>query len=219
MGRYKGSNGLVALGGQQEGSPVIDGAVAQGASTATIDGGGSSLEGVILQGDEFTVAGDGQTYTVTEDVVIGAQTANHADISFTPNVQPAAGWSDDTAVTFLANSLAQVEGWEAEVSRPYLEGTVMGDDARTGTLDQPEWTGSADVLLDDEDDEQSDLIDDIRQNNADVDFGVLFEVAPEKVLYGHVVPESTQITGERGAWVTASFSFQGEGLLQPNWIT
>jgi len=216
---FRGSRGLLALGGLQSGSPQLDGAVAQGASTATIDGGGAALTGVILEGDEFTVAGDSNTYTITADVVIGASVANAADISFTPTVQVAGGWDDNAAVTFTANSIAQVRSWQADPSRPYLRTDVMGDAARTGTLDIPEWSGSGEALFDYSDPEQKSLIDEITGNGDPSGFGVALQVGsgPMKQLYGHIQTPNAQVVSEKGSLVTVSFNFEGEGALAVDW--
>lgn len=221
MSTYRGSRGLLALGGLQSGNPQLKGAVAQGASQATIDGGGSALTGAILEGDEFTVAGDATTYTVTADARIGENVANEVTVSFEPTVQVSGGWADNAAVSFVANSIAQVRRWEAEANRPYLRDDTMGDDARTGKLDTPQWTGSAEGLLDLADAEQKAVVDAVRQNNPAPDFGAYLQVGsgPMKGFYGHLQPVNSRINGERGSLVIVEFDFEGEGLLAPDWNT
>lgn len=221
MTAFRGSKGFVAQGGVQSGSPQTKGTVAQGASTATLDGGGSALTGVLLEGDTFTVAGDAQVYTIAADAVIGASVANEVSISFTPTVQVAGGWADNAAVTFSANSLASVTRWEATVERPYIDKTVLGDAARTGTLDIPEWSGTIRMLLDDADPEQDNLINEAHQNNAVQNLGVALVVAegPMKQVYGHIVAPSLTITGERGAMVEAEAQFNGQDAVALDWNT
>lgn len=221
MSTFRGSKGLLALGGLQSGSPQLKGAVAQGATQATIDGGGSALTGAILDGDEFTVAGDATTYTVTADARIGENTANEVTISFDPAVQVSGGWADNAAVSFVANSIAQVRRWDAETSRPYRRDDTMGDDARTGKLDIPQWTGSAEALLDYADPEQADVIDEIKGNAAPSNFGAYLQVAsgPMKGLYGHILPVDASVVAEKGSLVTVEFNFEGEGSLAPDWNT
>lgn len=221
MSAFRGSVGFVAQGGVQDGSPQTDGAVAQGANQATLDGGGGGLTGVILEGDTFTVAGDAQVYTVTSDVVIGASTANEVTVEFTPGVQPSGGWDDNTAVTFSANSVAEVTRWEATPERPYINTTVLGDSARTGTLDIPEWSGSLRMLLDDADDQQSNLLNEVHENGAIQNLGaaLVIEESPSKQVYGHIVATSAVVTAERGAMVEVEVSFNGEDAVAIDWNT
>lgn len=218
MSTFRGSKGQLALGGLQAGSPQLQGAVSQGATQATLDGGGGGLNGVILEGDEFTVAGDGNTYTVTADAVISS---NSVTISFTPSVQVSAGWADNAAVTFTANSIAQVRRWEASPSREYLRTDTMGDNARTGTLDMPQWSGSAQALFDYSDPQQKSFVDEVKGNAAPSDVGMALQVAadPQKQLYGHIVAPQATVTAEKGSLVTIEFTFEGEGQIAANWNT
>ena len=215
MSTYRGSKGFVALGGVVNGAPLVMGAVAQGASTATFDG--TPLTGVLLKGDTFTVAGDPQVYTVTQNAVIGLPAANRVTVSFTPGVQRAGGWPDNAAVSFAAASLAEVRAWSATPSRPVLDRTVMGDTARRILLDVPQWTGTVECLLDYGDPEQKELIDAIKENGVLGDIGVVLAAATDRHIYGHIRPTSAAITGERGALFTVSFSFEGEEGLALDW--
>ncbi|HEX7048656.1 MAG TPA: hypothetical protein VF188_00470 [Longimicrobiales bacterium] len=215
MSVFRGSRGFVALGGVVNGAPLVMGAVAQGATTATFDG--TPLTGVLLAGDRFTVAGDPQVYTVTQNAVIGIPTANRVTVSFTPAVQVAGGWADNAAVLFVSNSLAEVTAWSATPARPVLDRTVMGDDARRIVLDIPGWSGNIEALFDYGDAEQKAFIDAVGSDSAPATVGLVLAVDTDKHLYGHVQPESAQVTGQRGALVTVQFTFQGEGALATDW--
>src|SRR5690606_4536709 len=119
-------------------SPLVNGAVAAGQTSASIDG--SSLTGVIRPGDKFTVAGQATEHTIVTGGVVSDGTANEIPVTFTPAV-PSGGWANNAVVTFVSNSIAQVKEWQADVSRPVLDPTVMGDVADRVDLDIPQWSG------------------------------------------------------------------------------
>lgn len=215
MSRYRGVKGKAALGGVVTGSPLVQDAVAQGASGATFDG--SGFNGVVRPGDVFTVAGDEQEYTVVSGGVVGATTPNELDLTFAPTVQPAEGWDDNAAVTFQSNSIAQVLAWEATPSRPIIETTTMGQEARRITLDVPGWRGRVRVQLDYGDAAQKDLVDAIKSNDAVPPVAVVLVAADDKQFWGDLEPVNARVGAQRGALVEADFEFEGEGALAINW--
>lgn len=208
---------MVALGGVVWGSPQTQGAVANGASSATLDGGGSTLTGVIRPGDTFTVAGDPQEYEIVTAGVIGATTPNEVAITFTPTVQVAGGWADNAAVTFASNQMAEVTAWNATVERPYLDTTVQRDDARTGTLDTPQWSGNITAYFDYDDAEQKSVIDDLVANTAAVAFALTLVTDDGKQLWGDAHATQANITHERGALVGLAMPVNGDGQLAVDW--
>ena len=212
MAKYRGSKGAVALGGIVTGSPLVNGARAQGVGTANIDGG--SLTGVILKGDTFTVAGDAQVYTISADVLIAA---NAAAIAFTPNVVPGAGWADNAAITFTANPIAQVTQWEANPSRPVIDATVIGDAAKKTMLDTPMFVGRATCFFDYGDTRHAKAVDEATADGDIGDIGVVFTTATDKQLYGHVATSGAQIRSQRGQLVEVVFNFEGNGALSRDW--
>ena len=214
MAKYRGSRGFVAFGGVVNGTPLLMGARPAGATSATFDG--TSLTGALLAGDQFTVAGSGVVHTIAADVVIGATTPNQVAVTFTPAVA-AGGWSDNAAVSFVSNSVAQTRKWEATPSRPYLDGTCQGDSARNGTLDTPMWSGKIEALLDYADPQHKEFIDEVRQNNTPAGIGCVLGVVTDKAFYGHIMPTNARIVSERGALVTVGFDFEGEGALGLDW--
>lgn len=213
---YRGVKGKAALGGVTTGSPLVQGATAQGASAATFDG--AALEGVVRPGDQFTVAGDGQTYTVVTGGVVGAVTAHEVDVTFTPNVQVAGGWADNAAVTLASNSIAQVTAWEATPSRPVIEHTTMGDAGKRITLDVPGWAGRVTVQMDYGDTKQKAFIDAVNSNADATALAVMLVVSSAKQCWGDLMPTNAKITGQRGALFMVEFDFEGEGALTPNWV-
>lgn len=212
MSSYRGTDGAVYHGGVLVGSPLVQGATAQGESTATFDA--ASLSGVVLSGDTFTVAGDGQTYTISATAVAAS---NEIDVSFTPTVQPGGGWSDNAAVTFTANSVANIRAWELDITRPVLDVTVMGDSAVAKDLDIPEWTGSIEALFDYGDTEQAEFVDRVKAGTSSTAVGFLVRTAASKNLYGTAQPSGAVVTSERGAIVGVRFNVAGSGALGVDW--
>jgi len=212
MAKFRGSKGAVALGGIVRGNPLVNGARPQGATTANIDG--ASLSGVILKGDTFTVAGHGQVYTITQDVLI---TGNAAAIEFTPGIVPGAGWADNAAITFTSNAVAQVRAWEATPSRPIIDATCMGDPARRVDLDEPMFTASVTALFDYGDARHAKIIDEVRQNNDIGELGLILTAAANKEFYGHAAAATAAVRAQRGAHVEVVFTFEGDGALALNW--
>ncbi len=215
MSTYRGIKGQAALGGVVTGAPLVQGAVAHGASAATFDG--AAFNGVVKAGDQFTVAGDSQEYTVVTGGVVGATTAHQVAVTFTPTVQVAGGWADNAAVTLASNSIAQVTAWAATPSRPYIETTTMGAVAKTGTLDVPTWTGSVSVQMDYGDPKQQAYIDAVRGSGDITALALVLVTADGKQFAGDVLPTQAKVAGQRGALFTLDCDFQGEGALVPNW--
>ena len=65
MANQRGQSGGLILGGLLVGSPLVNGALSQSATTMDIDA--TSLTGVVIIGDTFTLAGESgsPTHTVT----------------------------------------------------------------------------------------------------------------------------------------------------------
>jgi hypothetical protein len=212
MARYRGSKGSAVLGGLLVGSPLLQGAEAQGQTAGTIDG--SPLTGVVRPGDTFTVAGDAQVYTI---VTGGVVASNALAITWTPAVQPGGGWADNAAVSFAANSIAQVREWEAEPSRPVIDATVMGDTAQRADLDLPTWSGRLVVLFDYADLKQKAYVDQVLTDASSSGMALTLVTASGKDLWGDIHPTSVQIGGRIGAYFEATIVFEGEGAMAFDW--
>ncbi len=215
MARYRGSKGNAVLGGILVGSPLVQGTVAQAATSATFDG--SPLTGVVRPGDTFTVAGDAQVYTIATGGMVASGTANEIPVTFTPGVVPGGGWADNAAVTFAANSVAQVREWEAEPSRPVLDATVMGDAAQRADLDLPKWSGRLVVLFDYGDLKQKAYVDRVLTDASSSGMALTLVVSPQRNLWGDIHPTSVQIGGRIGAYFEATIMFEGEGAMAFDW--
>ena len=82
--------------GTLAGTPLVNGAVAIGATTMNIDAG--ALTGTVVPGDIFTVAGDPQQYVATNTTTAAANAIT--GITFSP--ASVLGFADNAAVTFVA---------------------------------------------------------------------------------------------------------------------
>ena len=79
-------------------SPVVDGALTVGASSATIDGLTASESGIIKAGDFFKFSGHSKVYMATADM--DADGTGHATLNFAPDLLNAV--ANDETITFAA---------------------------------------------------------------------------------------------------------------------
>ena len=79
-------------------SPVVDGAVSIGASSATIDGLTASESGIIKAGDFFKFSGHSKIYMATAD--LDADGTGHATLNFAPDLLNAV--ANDETITFAS---------------------------------------------------------------------------------------------------------------------
>tara|TARA_R100000278_G_scaffold14236_2_gene14982 strand:+ start:7288 stop:7890 length:603 start_codon:yes stop_codon:yes gene_type:complete len=79
-------------------SPVVDGALTVGSSSATIDGLTASESGIIKAGDFFKFSGHSKIYMATAD--LDADGTGHGTLSFAPDLLNAV--ANDETITFAA---------------------------------------------------------------------------------------------------------------------
>tara|TARA_Y100001951_G_scaffold98664_1_gene99742 strand:- start:1267 stop:1869 length:603 start_codon:yes stop_codon:yes gene_type:complete len=79
-------------------SPVVDGALAVGVSSATIDGLTASESGIMKAGDFFKFSGHSKIYMATAD--LDADGTSHGTLSFAPNLLNAV--ANDETITFAS---------------------------------------------------------------------------------------------------------------------
>jgi len=218
MSTFRGIDGEVHIGGViSTGSPQTKGAVAEGATSATLDGGGAAMQGVVVPGDKFTVAGDATEYTVVTGGAVGASVANEVAITFTPSVQLVGGWLDNSSVTFVNNQAVQARGWSADIVREMLEDSVLGDEGKTYEPEQVNWTGEITALFDYANQEQKDLFDAI-VGSSPSELGVtLVTDLNKQTVFGQIRPNSVSDRSNKGELAIATFGFQGQGLPAINW--
>lgn len=219
MAKYRGSRGSLSQGGVIVGSAFTKGTRAQGQTSHTFDGNGATLNGVVRPGDRFTVAGDAQQYTVVTGGVIGAGVANEVVVTFTPAIVPGGGWADNAAVTFVSNSMSQIRAFEVELERPYIEGTVMGDNGQTGTLDIPRARGRITALLDYADLKQKALIDQVKSGTDEVALALTLVISSGKHIWLDAFCPRARVNAQIGQLIPVEFDFQSEGGLSTsfNW--
>jgi len=124
------------------------------------------------------------------------------------------------SVTIGGNSVANVSAWDLTVSRPYIEGTSMGDAAKTGDLDYPGGRGNITARLDYADLAQKALIDMLVSNDDPTPLafvGTVSSTGPKQVSC-NILPTSASIGARVGNHVEVSFPFETDGAVTVSWI-
>lgn len=217
MATHRGMDGALVLGGILDGSPLVNGALAQGATSMNIDAG--SLNGVVFAGDKFTLAGESGSpqHTVTGGPYVASGNAI-TGITFTPPIATG-GVADNAAVTFVANSVAQILSWEMGAERDVLDASTMGDKWRKVVGGMARWSGEAEALLDYGDAKQKELIDKIATASpASADAGLILRAGTTKQFYGSALLTGFRVVGDTGTLFRVSFQFSGSGSVLPNWV-
>ena len=140
-----------------------------------------------------------------------------ANITFTPAIA-AGGVGDNAAVTFTANSVAQVTKWDCAVDLEVVQQGFMGLHWLKTAGGFGKWSGSAEVALDYGDAKQAKFVDAIATASPPgVPVGLVLRSATSKQLYGSAVPNGLRITQTVGALVTVAFKFTGDGAILADW--
>ena len=202
MATYRGQDGAVTLGGQLQGSPLVDGAVAQGLATFDIDA--VSLTGVVLPNDTFTVAGDVQVYTVVSGGIVATNALT--GITFTPTVVPGGGWSDNAAVTFVHPLMAEVVDWSLDIDRDELETSVKRDAGKTYDVGQIDWRADAAVRFDYDDAEQAQAVDQLLAGTP-TNFGLSLIVEDGKLFTASAWAGRIRVQSSLGGIVSGLITF------------
>ncbi len=218
MSNSRGQDGGLILGGLLVGSPLVNGALIENDVVMDIDA--VSLTGVVIVGDTFTLAGEAgsPTHTVTGGPFYVAAANAIATITFSTGIA-AGGVADDAAVSFAANSVAEIRAWDLTVEIEPIDDTVKGDTHRTFKGGLAKWNGSATAWLDYLDTQQAALIDEIANDPPDGTIaGLMFQVDSGKTWYGAAelssfVTDSPEGTALQGV----TFNFQGSGQVLPDW--
>lgn len=223
MATFRGLEGFLALGGVLSGAgapPKLNGALIAGATTMAIDGNGAALNGVVVVGDTFTIAGEAgsPTHTVTGTTFRVAVANAIAGITFSTPVA-AGGAADNAVVTFTSNSVAEAKAHTVNAQQEALDTTSFGLRWRTVKGGRASWNGTGVCWLDKGDPEQSGLIDKIvaATPNLVVD-GVLFGTNVGKQWYASASFSGFQVTVDQGSIIEVTFNFEGSGQMLPNWV-
>lgn len=123
-------------------------------------------------------------------------------------------------VTIDGTAIGELMRWEVTFERPYIDRTRIGDSARSGTLDIPEWSGTLRLAFDYGDAQQATLMD-VLVGNAAVPtiafVGLVDGTGGTKQVSGNIVPTSAPVTAEQGSDVEVEFSFNGDGSATISW--
>ena len=197
------------------GTPKATAAYATSVSEIAVTGGGSTLTGVIMVGDIFTVA-SGTEHTVTGEFYDVTGNAI-ATLAFTPVIATAI--ASNATIAFQSHSVAELGAWDLNTAIDIIEDTVKGDKHKTYKGGLASFSGNGSAFLDYGDTEQASLIDEIAAGTPDGTLGALmFRVAEGKFIYGAAVLSNFAVTSPEGsALVTVTFNFQGSGQPFVDW--
>lgn len=222
MANYRGMDGFLSLGGAITGvaNPRVTAALSAGASSLSV-GAATSLKGVLVAGDRFTIGGEAGSpvHTVTGGPFYPDNQANViGPISFTP-VIAAGGTLINATFNLVSNSVGETKVWGLTTGAEVLEDTAMGDPWRTFVGGVAQWSGQGVVWLDYGDANQKILIDKIAAASpAPAITGVIFGVAAnQKQFYAGALISGFQAQAQLGSMVEATYQFQGSGAMLPNW--
>jgi hypothetical protein len=215
MSTQRGQDGLLILGGEIVGTAKAQAAYATSITTIAVTGGGTTLTGVVMVGDIFSIAG-GTDYTVSSTAIV-ASTNAIAGISFSPALATAI--ASNATVAFETHSVGELKAWTLESTIATIEDTVKGDKHKTFKGSQASHSGTASALLDYGDTYQAALIDKIATASPDGTVAALaFRVASGMFLYGAAVLSNFSVASPEGSTlVTINFSFQITGALSVEW--
>lgn len=85
---------------------VVNGATAHGATTISFRA--SVLTGRLISGDQFTIAGDSQVYTVNAQAISPPTADILTGVTFSPGIVPVGGEADGAAVTLIPSAVVSV---------------------------------------------------------------------------------------------------------------
>ena len=233
MTNYLGLEGFLSVGGVQVGSNVaLKAAVASGVALFGVTGTSTTLQGCVMVGDTFTIAGESGTPTHT--VVSVTDSTSVSVVAFTNNaiatvlgMTPAAaagGVAADAVITFgSTNLVGEVLLHSVDVEQMLVSDDVMGDNWETPRLIGPaKWSGTGECYLDYDDGPQAELIDKLATADpaTSVDgilFGVATAASTTKFFYGSAHLSGFSVSQSKDSIVTVSFAFVGNGSVQVQW--
>jgi len=169
MTTYRGLDGFLCLGGALTGTPLVKATLTTGATELNVTGGGSTLTGVLVLGDLFTLGGETNTpsYRVKTSCYVATGTAILATIPFEPGVSEEI--AANASLTVQSNSMANVVLWDLTAEPEILDNSVMGDAWRTYYSDATlvaSWSGRGEAYLDMTDREQARFIESMSPANV-----------------------------------------------------
>lgn len=188
----------------------------------------TSLVGVVLVDDTFTIAGESGSPLHTVTGIPGTNfypSVSNAitGITFTPAIATG-GVAANAAVTFTSNLVSQVTDWSLTTALGELDTTTMGSQWKTIEGGLASWSGQVKVKLDYANANQADLINRISSNAllgqaVGLVLGVQFTSgSATKFFYGYGLVKTSTITSQINNIVEATISFTGSGAVSPTWV-
>lgn len=121
------------------------------------------------------------------------------------------------SISFGGNVVPEMDSWELQIDRPWMEATSMGDAAQKGDLDIPGGTGRASGRFDYGNTAHAAIVDALVSNDDTAPAAAVFIVATGKQLSCNVLPTSARIRAQRGNLVTVEFDFRTDGAISVAW--
>ena len=218
MSNFRAQDGFFSFGGKLVATvgPLLNGAKTVGQTSLNLDG--TALTGVVLAGDQFTIAGESGSpvHTVTGGPYVAVANAI-TGLTFTPGIATG-GVADNAVITFVNNSVAEIRSHTFQSSIDMMDDSVMGDNWKTFTPGLAEWGGTAEGWLDYGDAKQKALIDTLIAGTPSPSVGgVMFGFNTKKQAYGACVLSGFEVTSQLGALVGVKFTFKGNGPSFLDW--
>lgn len=221
MTTHRGLDGFLSFGGRLVAGtgPLVNGALV--ATDVLMDIDGTNLDGVVVPGDTFTLAGESgspvHTVTVATGIKVVAVDAI-ANIGFTPAIA-AGGVANNAVVTMISNSVAEAKMHKLTIAADELDTSSFNDAFRSSVAGLVKWNGTGVAWLDYGDSVQSAFIDKLMANTPTPAInGVLFGVADKKQFYGACALTGIDLAGgDIDGIVEITFTFSGNGSLLPDW--
>jgi hypothetical protein len=225
MATYRGVDCFLAVGGGHldgNANPRVSAGQSAGASSLTINA-SSTLTGVVMAGDTFTIAAESgaPVHTVTGGPYV-AVANSIGPITFT-TVIAAGGVATNAAVTFSSASIVEAKAHRLRTAVDVLDTTKFGTagyKSFIGGLVQ--WDGSGEANFDYGDPNQKAMVDKLSgaspaASTLAVMFGIISGAAATKQFYGVVAITQFEVTAAVAGLVTAAYTFRGSGQLNVQW--
>lgn len=123
----------------------------------------------------------------------------------------------DGSVTVSASSVAELQSWELDTERPFLDDTAMGDAAETGTLDIPAGGGRLVMRLDYDDTAQAALVDMLVAGTVPTALAAEFRLSAAKKFTSSILPTRAVIRAQRGQLVDMDVTYKVTGGVTVSW--
>jgi hypothetical protein len=173
-----------------------------------------------MAGDTFTVAAE--TGSPTHTVTGGPwPTATNAIAAMTFSGAVATGGiADNAAITFAANTIAQVTQWSLQAGQQAIDVSALGGGGWAQTNGGlAKWTGTAEAYLDAGDARQLALLNKVTgATPVLVDAALVLKVASGKSFYSSSLLSGFDVSQPVNNLVTVRFQFSGASAAGIEWL-